>query len=133
MGETLTPRLYLADRARGERRLKRLAACVFDWRRPGTYMPTVYAVIERESGWWPWATNPDEQGACRAWEPHPYGSCGLAQHLAIFWPGRVRAYIAPRWFPAWPQVSPLDARANLIAMAGMWDGGGCPGAWCWSG
>lgn len=132
-GENLTPASYLADPAKGLRQLHHLATCVFRWRDPGADLSAVFAIVSRESGWWSWAKNPDTAGACIVWgvDYVPYGSCGLAQHLARYWPGRVAAFLRPEWFRAWPQVSPLDPRASLIAMADMWrnQGGACP-AWC---
>lgn len=130
-GENLTPALYLADPPRGERQLHRLAECVFDWQAPGYAVPT--SIITRESGWWPWAKNPNTSTACVVFggDREPFGSCGLSQQMARYWIGRERAFLQPAWFGAWPQVSPLDARANLIVMARMWrnNGGACPD-WC---
>lgn len=131
-GENLTPARYLADPARALRQLHRLATCVFRWKAPGYAVPT--EVIERESGWWAWAKNPDTATACIVWDVSyvPFGSCGLSQMMARYWPGRVLAYLRPEWFRAWPQISPLDPRANLIVMSKMWQAQGgspCP-AWC---
>lgn len=89
-------------------------------------------MIERESGWWPWATNPNDGSSCRPWtEGGNYGSCGFGQHLSRYWAGRLDAYVWPTWFAKWPHVSPLDARANMIVTARMMAASGiCPGAWC---
>jgi hypothetical protein len=131
LGETLKPAFALAHPGIASAREHALADCVFaKWGR-GYAVPT--SVIQRESGWWPWAKNPDTATACLVWDVSyvPFGSCGLSQQMAQYWPGRVVAYLQPAWFPtSWPQISPLDMRANLIAMAKMWDGGGCPGPWC---
>jgi hypothetical protein len=131
-GEHLTPARYLADPARALRQLHRLATCVFEWKAPGFAVPT--DIISRESGWWPFAKNPDTATACVVWDVSyvPFGSCGLAQHLARYWPGRILAFLEPEQFAAWPKISPLDPRANLIVTAAMWrrnQGGACP-AWC---
>lgn len=98
-----------------------------------TYGIDAYAfktIAQRESGWWPFAKNPDAPSACR--RRHPFGSCGLFQHLIVYWPGRAATYLQPGWFAHPPRdVSVLNARANAIVSARMWkaQGGPCP-AWC---
>lgn len=134
LGETLKPAFSLAHHGIAMKREHALARCIFAKWAPGLFAGA-QAVIDRESSWWIWAKNPDTATACIVWGVNyvPFGSCGLAQHLARYWPGRVIAYLKPEWFPtSWPQISPLDARANLIAMAKMAhaSGGFCPGAWC---
>jgi len=127
-GEALTtPAKFNADLERSHRMMRRLAACLFARFDAG---PVPEYVIERESGWNPWATNPNDGHSCRPFTGGNYGSCGLAQHLSRYWEGRMRAYLRPGWYRRWP-VGPLDPRANLIAMAKMVraQGGVCP-AWC---
>lgn len=86
---------------------------------------TVAAIIDRESGGNPFATNPDVPGACVT-----YGSCGLGQHLIRYWPGRATAYLRAAWFRSWP-ARWWNARANVIVTVRMMaaQGGVCP-AWC---
>lgn len=99
------------------RRMKRLTRCVFTEVGIPAQIPTALFIQERESGFWPWAKNPDVAGACRA--ANPYGSCGSFQHLARYWPGRVVTYLPRRGFPHWPHVSPLNPLANAIVTARM--------------
>ena len=127
-GEYLTsPAKFYAHPERSYRKMRRLAACLWDrFDVPGD--PT--SVIDRESGWNPWATNPADGSSCRPFTGGNYGSCGLGQHLSRYWEGRMRAFLPRAWFRRWP-VGPLDPRANLIVTARMWkaQGGACP-AWC---
>lgn len=100
------------------RKVKALIRCVFDHLGLSAQIPTAYAIAQRESGFRPWATNPVAADVCRPYSVTPYGSCGVFQHLARYWPGRVRAYLTPRWFPhTWPQVPVLQERANVLVTA----------------
>jgi len=96
-----------------DRRVRQLEHCIENrWPVPGGFAKLDY-IIERESGRFPWAKNPDESGACHF--ANPYGSCGLAQHLQRYWLGRVHTFLPRSFFPGrWPYVSSLNARANLI-------------------
>jgi hypothetical protein len=105
------------------RRVRVLIRCVFGYLDITAEIPTALYVVERESGFTPWATNPDEAGSCRPWSTDPYGSCGLAQHLARYWPGRAAAFLPAAFFPA-RRPSVLQARANLWAMGRMVKRGG---------
>jgi hypothetical protein len=99
-------------------RVKALIRCAFHAFDIGAEIPTAFAVIQRESGFRPWATNPVTTGVCRPYSETVFGSCGLAQHLARYWPGRARAYLRERWFPnTWGHVPVLQARANIIVTA----------------
>lgn len=107
------------------RKVKSLIRCVFSYLDITGEIPTAFVVVERESGFTPWARNPDTDGACRPWSTNPYGSCGASQHLAVYWPGRVRAFLHRRWFPGtWPHVPILQLRANVMTMALMVRRGG---------
>jgi hypothetical protein len=112
-------------------RMHALIRCAFGW----VGIDDAHAaqqIVDRESGHWPWATNPAERGACHPWSGSSYGSCGLGQHLSRYWAGRVQTFLKASWFPkSWPRVSPLHARANALVTARMWkaQGGACP-AWC---
>lgn len=130
LGENLTPAFWTAHPGIARHRLGELAECVFERFAHGYAVPAW--IIERESGWNPWAANPADGSSCRPWTGGNYGSCGLAQHLSRYWEGRLLTYGRAEWFPRrWPHVSPFDPRANLIAMARMYaaQGGACP-AWC---
>jgi len=49
-----------------------------------------------------------------------FGSCGLFQHLARYWPGRVLAFLRRDWRPGvWPHVSVFDIRAQALVTARM--------------
>jgi hypothetical protein len=109
--------------------MHRLADCIFERFGQGYAVPDY--VIERESGWMPWATNPNDGNSCRPFTSDGnYGSCGLGQHLSRYWEGRMQAFLRADWFKRWP-IGPLDPRANLIVTAKMYaaQGGACP-AWC---
>jgi hypothetical protein len=99
------------------RRMRRLIRCVFTVVGIGGQVSTALLIAERESGFHPWARNPDVRSACR-WTS-PYGSCGLYQHLMRYWGGRVRAWLPKAYFPRWPRVGPLRARANVWVTAVM--------------
>lgn len=107
-----------------ELRAHHLIRCVFTYVGIPGQVATALKVARRESGYIPWAKNPWTDGACRAFSPDPYGSCGLFQHLARYWPARVRAYLPAKFFPQWPHVSVLGARANTWATARMVKAGG---------
>jgi len=100
------------------RRVRSLVRCVFGYLDIAGEIPMALVVVERESGFTPWATNPAEPGACRPWSTISYGSCGLAQHLSRYWPGRAAAFLPDPFFPA-QRPSVLQARANLWAMGRM--------------
>jgi hypothetical protein len=105
---------------RREAHVKALIRCVFDYFAIGSQIVHAYYVVNRESRFTPWAKNPWLASACRPWSSSAYGSCGLAQHLARYWPGRVQAYLPRRYFPfTWPHVPILQPRANVWAMAAM--------------
>jgi hypothetical protein len=105
------------------RRVRSLIRCVFDYLDIPGEIPTALYVVERESGFTPWATNPVGPGVCRPWSSTPFGSCGLAQHLARYWPGRAAAFLPDAFFPA-ERPSVLQARANVWAMGRMIKRGG---------
>lgn len=106
-------------------KMRGLIRCVFTHLGIEGQIGTAFDVIDRESSYWPWAKNPAETSACRPWSSTPYGSCGLAQHLARLWPGRVRLYLHEWMFPrTWPHVPVLQARANIIVMGHMVRAGG---------
>jgi hypothetical protein len=108
-----------------EAHVKALIRCVFSRVGVGWQITTAYAIVKRESGYQPWAKNPWTYSACHPWSSSVYGSCGLAQHLARYWPGRVQAYLPRRYFPfTWPHVPILQPRANVWAMAVMVRTGG---------
>lgn len=80
-------------------------------------------IAHRESGGliWPWARNPDTPSACRI-HPVSFGSCGVFQHLARYWPGRARAWLHHDWFSRWAWgrgISPYNMRANVIVSIRM--------------
>ena len=105
--------------------VKALIRCAFTWAGIPEEIDTAYYVASRESGMQPWATNPVASTVCRPYSANPYGSCGLFQHLARYWPGRVSAYLHERWFPhTWPHVPVLQARANVMVTAIMVKQGG---------
>lgn len=106
-------------------RMHKLVRCAFEWAGIGDQVDTAFYVIDRESGFWPWAKNPSEAAACKPWSRVSYGSCGLAQHLSRYWPERARNHLKAWWFPkSYPQVSPLNARANALVTALMVRSGG---------
>jgi len=87
-------------------RSRRLIECVFDRIVPGQAGYAI-AIASRESGLDPYQENAS-------------GAAGLFQHLRIYWPGRVAAYLYEGAFPnTWPKVSPFHARANAIVAARM--------------
>lgn len=111
--------------------VKRTIRCVYD-RLGATYLlDEAMQVFDRESGFNPRAKNPWVDSACHPYGSNAYGSCGLGQHLARYWPGRVRSYLPSRFFPTWPKVWILGLRANVWVSARMMlaQGGVCP-AWC---
>jgi hypothetical protein len=112
VGEYLTPAIWAANPARGERMMMRLIVCVFAVWAPGESAYAL-AIADRESSFYPWAANPS-------------GCLGLFQHQVTYWPGRVQAYLWKGWWAPkvkWP-VSPFDPRANAVAAARMVAAGG---------
>jgi hypothetical protein len=107
-----------------EAKVKRLIRCVFIYLGIPGEVDTAFYVVNRESHFTPWAKNPWTDSACHPFGSNPYGSCGTAQHLARYWPGRVRSYLPARFFPRWPYASVLAARPNVWAMGAMVRGGG---------
>lgn len=106
-------------------RMKDLIRCAFTHVGIPAQIPTAQDVAWRESRYTPSAKNPATWSACRPWSSNPYGSCGLFQHLARYWPGRVRTFGKAWWFPQhWPQVPVLQARANALVTARMVKRGG---------
>lgn len=97
------------------RRMKRLIRCVFTFNGIPGQVATAFPIADRESGFSPWARNPDVSSACR-WR-EPFGSCGIFQHVMRYWPGRVRALLPREFFPQWPRVSALNERANVWVTA----------------
>lgn len=112
--------------AEADWRVVRLADCAVRRWWPG-HTRLVLTIVDRESGYFPYATNPDDGVACWA---GTYGSCGLGQHLIRYWPGRASAYLRRDWFKVWP-VPWWNARANMIVTVRMMaaQGSVCP-AWC---
>lgn len=91
------------------------------WPVPGGLQKALY-IAQRESGLLWWAANPAREACNSGW-----GSCGVYQHLARYWPARVRKYLQPEWFPhTWPDVPWWNARANVIVAIRMAHSGG----WC---
>lgn len=106
-------------------RMKALVRCAFTWAGIGGEIPMALAIVDRESGFIPWAANPWTAAACRPWSGSVFGSCGLAQHLARYWPTRVRSHLKAWWFPkTFPEVSPYNERANALVTALMVRSGG---------
>jgi hypothetical protein len=102
-----------------------LIRCAFTWAHISSQTSHAFYVANRESRLVPWAANPWTRSACRPWSSSAYGSCGLFQHLARYWPGRVRAHLKAWWFPkTYPQVNPYNARANALTTALMVRAGG---------
>jgi len=113
-GENLTPAMYEANRAKGERQITHLITCVFRRFAPGNEA-TAVAVARRESGLWPWSINSSS------------GCAGLFQHIT--WTDRIS--MVPRWMFA-PGYHPtaFDPRANALVAAFMVAGvGDWPGGW----
>lgn len=109
-GEDLTPAKWNADPAKALRQMERLVTCVFDRYAPGN-AGTAIAIMDRESGGYPWAVNSSS------------GCAGLFQHIT--WTGRAQMYLE-RWQfgpNAW-LPSAFDPRANAIVAAHMVNAGG---------
>ena len=98
-----------------ERRIIRLVRCVFGALGIRDEVGTALIVIDRESGFAPWAHNLSSDAR------------GLFQHLGSYWPSRAAA-LPPEEFPRHPQSSAFNARANTWAAARMVRAGGW-GAW----
>lgn len=89
------------------------------WPVPGGYQKAL-DIAYRESRLLWWAANPSRAACDDGW-----GSCGVYQHAARYWPGRVRHYLRPEWFPnTWPDVPWWNARANVIVAIRMAHTGG---------
>jgi hypothetical protein len=71
----------------------------------------VFAIVDRESSFWPWAQNPGSL-LCS----------GLFQDVLSLWPGRVATYWNHDWF--WRTPSVFNARANAIVNIRMIHNGG---------
>lgn len=106
-------------------RMQALIRCVFNVMDIGAQVPTAFAIAERESSYWPWARNPNSDSACHPWGTNPYGSCGLFQHLARYWPARAHSYL-PDWAFKNPHPGIRQARANVWVTARMVKASG----WC---
>ncbi len=103
-----------------ERKMRALIRCAFTRFGIPEEIDTAFVIAQRESGFNPWAKNPNEAAACRPWSETSYGSCGIYQELSRFHSTRVRAYLRERWFPrTWPEVPILQARANVLIAALM--------------
>lgn len=106
-------------------RMRALIHCAFTWAGIAGQIEHADEVASRESGFIPWAANPHTSSACHPWSSSVFGSCGLYQHLARYWPARVKAHLKAWWFPkSYPQVSPYNARANALVTALMVRSGG---------
>ncbi len=109
VGENLTPEIWNTNPDRGIRMMQRLVVCIFGTYAPGESLTALY-VVDRESGFYPWAQNPSS------------GAAGLMQHIT--WTGRA-AYFLKKWmFRPGYHPSAFDPRANLIVGAKMVASGG---------
>jgi hypothetical protein len=105
------------------RKVKRLIRCaVAHWPVAGG-VAKAYALAMRESGFWPWARNPDADSACQMPPAVMYGSCGVFQQLDRYWIHRAEALLRSRWFRRFPP-SPYNPRANVITSIRMAHNGG---------
>lgn len=95
----------------GNRAMRQTIWCVsHKLRADGGFRRTALYVAGRESGFNASATN-DYSGAC-----------GIYQHIPSYWPGRYRAYSAPRWGAM--GSSCYNGRTNIIVGLTMAKRGG---------
>ncbi len=92
-------------------KMRHLIRCVFTYVGIPGQIPKALDVARREPGYQPWAINH---------ALYPEHDClGLFQMMRMYWPGRVTNLLPPRYFPAWPDVSAFNARANTWVAAKM--------------
>lgn len=95
--------------------VEHLLTCVEHlWPVPGG-IEKVFQIVDRESGFWPWAQNPSS--LCS----------GLFQDVLSLWPGRLHTFWNPAWF--WRTPSVFNARANAIVNIRMIHNSGSWGPW----
>lgn len=95
--------------------VQHLLVCVErKWPVPGG-IDKVFAIVDRESSFYPWAQNPSS--LCS----------GLFQDVLSLWPGRVAAYWNSDWL--WRAPSVFNARANAIVNIRMIHSSGSWGPW----
>lgn len=95
----------------GHRAMRQTIWCVsHKLRTSGAFRRTALYVADRESGFYAGATNSSS------------GACGIYQHLPSYWPGRYRAYSAPRWGSMGPSC--YNGRTNVIVGLTMAKRGG---------
>lgn len=95
----------------GHRAMRKTIWCVTNkLHESGAFRRTALYVANRESGFYAGAVNPYS------------GACGIYQHIPSYWPGRYRAYSAPRWGSM--GESCFNGRTNIIVGLTMAKHGG---------